>query len=214
MTAPQQDRGFTLVELITVLAVLTVVSTLGTMAYLQIDGRWRSVHKRTELHAAADAIFAQMRGDFANLLAPRRTGLALSGETATYRDEDIGGYWQVAFDDDRLILPVELFNSAEGVAERRRVMYRIDREPPLPVLVRSEGPLDAAVPAGAAMALPPGRAPGVLAMAIEYLQDGEWGRTWDRAGAPDAVRVSLTLRDRNRPDEQIARRAVFAVQVD
>ena len=214
MTGPRGRRGFTLVEMITVLAVLTVVSTLGTMAYLQIDGRWRTVHKRAELHAAADAIFVQMRGDFANLLAPRRTGLSLSGETDTYRDQDLGGYWQVAFDDDRLVLPVELFNAAEGVAERRRVAYRVDRTASPPVLVRAERPLDAAEPAVSVTPLPAGHAPGVLAMAVEYFKDGEWRRTWDRAGAPDAVRVSLTLRDINRPNEQIARRAVFAVQVD
>ncbi|MFP4502365.1 MAG: prepilin-type N-terminal cleavage/methylation domain-containing protein [Candidatus Hydrogenedentota bacterium] len=207
--------GFTLVELVTVVAILAVVSTLGTMAFFNIDKHWRSVHTRSELHAAADTIFEHMRRDFAGTLSPQRTGVALRGIDAEYTQADEADrFWRIIFDDDRIVVPVAMYNSAEGYEERRRVMYRVvRREEEPPVLVRSAGPLNAEKPEDNQAVVPSGGTAAVLAMAVEYAKDGQWHNAWERADNPDAVRVSLTLMHPQRFFEQVARKAVFPIHV-
>jgi prepilin-type N-terminal cleavage/methylation domain-containing protein len=219
MRGRSQSRGFTLIEVLTVLAVLSVVSTLGTMAYFRVDQYWRAAHARTELHAAADAIFARIRADFDSLLSPMRTGAVLKGEDARYEvTDEANRYFRAAFADDRCTFPVEVYDPVRQVPVRQRVTYRIARDGQPPQLVRESRPLTVAgeteTPvAETAPALPASRT-GALDLNIEYLRDGEWRDSWDSPGAPDALRVSITLMDALRPYEQISRKVIIPVYVD
>ncbi len=60
-------------------------------------------------------------------------------------------------------------------------------------------------------------ADGVLAMRIEYSErrsDGSWFAAWTKPELPAAVRVSLTIMDPLRPNEQISRKTVFPIWVN
>jgi prepilin-type N-terminal cleavage/methylation domain-containing protein len=207
--------GFTLIELLTVLAVLGVVSTLGSVAFFRMDQHWRSVHTRAELHAAADTIFESMRRDFSCALSSQRSGVPLRGMDAEYTEAgEADRFWRIAFADDKVTVPVGVYNPAEGYEEHHRVMYRVvRREDAPPFLVRSVGPLAAADPEDNPRVIPAGGTAAVLAMAVEYAKGGQWHAAWDRADNPEAVRVSLTLMHPHRFFEQISRKAVFPIHV-
>lgn len=214
----RKAAGFTLVELVTVLAILAVVSTMGTMAYFQVDQQWRQAHTRTELHAAADAIFAQMHDDLNGLLSPLRTGAVIEGENDDYAETDEASrYWRITFADDEVTLPVEVYDTARQFAVRQRVTYRVARDTDPPTLLRDTAPLQAKEAEDeettAAPVLPASRA-GVLALNIEYARDGQWQDAWEGAGTPEAIRVSLTLLDSLRPYVQVSRKTVIPIHVD
>lgn len=209
MTQRRHNIGFSLIELITVLALLSVVSTLGLVAFFRVDARWRT--EQVRLYAAADAIFTEMREDFGSVLSTRLSGVPVHGVTNTYINAFEGTrFWHLGFEDDQMIFPVESENPATGLPERHNVMYQIVREEDGSRLVRRYGALNEPVPAGAVADLH-NAAVEVLAMCIEFSDGAAWQRGWSSAEAPQAVRVSLTLMDKNRYYEQISQKAVFTI---
>jgi hypothetical protein len=172
---------------------------------------------RTDLNNRADAIFAEMQRDFAQVLSPRLSGAPLVGEAREeeaplrngFTPAEAKRFGVVRLENDRIILPAELAARDSGAVERGNVMYEIDRSGARPALTRVLGALGANPPAGAKQTV----AEGVAAMRIEYQQGGLWRTGWKQPALPESVRVSLTLADPDRPDEVIARKAVFAVHV-
>ena len=218
-TLHTRDFGFTLIEVVTVLAILAVVSTMGTLALFRVDQQWRAAYARTELNAAAGIIFDRIRADVDSLLSPLRTGAVIDGEDATYSETDDSNlYWRQTFADDQCTLPVEEFDTARRIPVRERVTYRVARDGNVPVLVRETQPLNATeeTEETEAPAAPPVTTSdtGALEFNVEYLREGQWQETWNGPGAPAALRISVTLMNVRRPFEQVARKTIIPVHVD
>lgn len=211
MTPRRNTPGFSLIELVVVLALLSVVSSLGAIAFFRVDARWRTDQVRGRLHAAADTIFAEMREDFGTVLSGRLSGAPVRGVANTYVDaRERSRFWHIGFEDDQVILPVESQNPATGLLERHNVMYHVIRDSDGSRLVRHYGALTDPLPSGAASDLH-NAAVEVLALCAEFSDGTAWQRGWNHSDAPRAVRVSLTLKDKNRFYEQIAQKAVFTI---
>lgn len=215
MNRAGRARGFSLIELITVIALMGVVSTLGTVAYFRIDARWHSVYTRAVLERAADSIFQQLRDDLGCMLASGTGGACLRGVRADYVEGDMNSrFWRTSQEDDAVVFPVERFNPVTGRAERFNALYALLRQGEgAPTLTRVLGDLSSPLPAGARQAVAGDPAVRVMAACFEFSDGVSWQRGWDRPEAPAAVRVSLTLRHANRVYEQISRKAVIPLHV-
>lgn len=198
--------GFTLLELLVVIGVLSVVGTLGMTALSAVTGHYRTQSLRMDIATRADRAFAEMQADFGRALASGRGAHAIRGER---RLEEVQRYGRVPLEDDAVTLPIESVHPDTGLAEHLSVRYAIDRSGPVPVLKRTLGPLGADPPQGASFDI----VRGVLSMTVEFYDGATWRRGWDEARHPRAVRVSLVAQDPDRPFEQVARAAEFTVHV-
>lgn len=199
-------RGYTLMELLTVLAVLAVVSTIGMTILFRVNDYWNVTSIRSNLNAAAETAFATMQRDFDQVLSAKRSGISMTGSR---RLEEKKRYGLVQLEDDRVTLPVETVQPETGQIERYNVMYHIARDGSTPILMRTLGALGANPPAGANHVV----LEGVLSMRVEYHDGVSWLPEWNQPLLPEAVRVWLVLINPDRPWEQISREAVFAIHV-
>jgi hypothetical protein len=56
-------------------------------------------------------------------------------------------------------------------------------------------------------------AEGVVQFKVEALgEEGEWRRQWNGSAHPRALRVSVVLRDRAHPDQQVSRMRVYPIE--
>ncbi len=201
-------RGFTLLELLMVLAILSVVTTLGATTFIRMTSLWRDTSASMDLNAKCVDVFNMIRNDSERILSAQRSGLAIQGVDALEEEATLNRHYP---ENDALILPIQQRRMGEGPWEQLAVGYRIDRtESANPKLVRSVGPNDGSVPSQAAQIL----AEAVVSMNITYL-DGEkgWVKQWSAAHHPEALRVSLAIGMVNRPGEHISREAVFPIHV-
>ena len=197
----KRRAGFSLIEVITVLAVLSIATAIGVRGLYAVSDQWRALCVRNELNAKATAVFETMRHDFDRMLSFARAGVPLLGE-----DRDAPS----SIADDAIVFPIEHWNPALGRIERRNVQYCIDRGGAAPALVRTLGALGETPPSGAhALA-----GAGVMAMRAEYFNGRRWVRGWRRRNLPEAVRISLVMQDADRPWEQIVRVTAFTVHVE
>ncbi len=200
--------GFSLLELMVVIALMSVVTTIGLGVFIRVSDLWGETVKRTDLHTDASRIFERMRDDFDHVVSARLSGVPLTGEE---RLDAKNRYKLVQLESDRIVLPVEQAAGPDTPqVQRVGVQYQIDRSGPAPVLVRTVGELGASPPAGARMEI----AEGVLSLRFEYHDGAEWRAEWHEALLPEAVRVSMVLQDSERAWEQIARKAVYTIRVD
>jgi prepilin-type N-terminal cleavage/methylation domain-containing protein len=201
-----QTRGFTLFELLVVLSVMSVVTTIGVTAYSRVTGVWRVSAMRMELGSTADAIFESIRRDLENVASSRRTGQVIQGIDVLSEDAMFG---RVPLDNDRIVLPIVQVG-VKGTTERLAIRYHVRRDGVPDQLMRTLGPMDGSEPNGASQII----ANNVLALDIEYLSDGTWKPAWSGATQPEAVKVHLTLSGAGQwRTEQITRSAVFPVYV-
>lgn len=208
MTPKHARRGFTLIEILVVLAVLGVVSTIGFTAFFNVAGAWRLSTFRLDLGRTAEAALDAIEADINHLASSRRTGHALKGIDVL--NEQVKYQGMVRLEDDRLILPL-IRSGREGKTERLAVQYQVDRESGSDfVLYRTFGKLDGSTPEGARTPI----AEGVLTFEIQYLDGGTWHDQWDADHHPEGVRVSMTVMGpRPRTQEQISRSAFFPIHV-
>lgn len=199
--------GFTLVEVVTVLAVIGVVSTLGTAIFFKMTSGWAQVRGRSELDARIEHAFEQIQRDVNEVISQELSGEPLRGILV---DEKSELFFDRVLSRDRVVLPVRAAAKRDDIDVAGLVMYRIDTSQEPAQLVRTTGEFGAAEPSGN----PAVMAAGVLRFTIEYAPadgSGEWVRGWDRAQLPAALRVSMTLLDPDQPGEQVARKAVFPI---
>jgi type II secretion system protein J len=209
-------NGFTLIELLTVLAVLAIVTTIGVDLFFRVGDEWRLTSLRMDLQTKADKIFESMGKDINQVVSAQLSGWTIRGEQ---RSQDMplaprgqGKERERAFqrvEDDRLILPVESKNPQTGRTEHINVMYSIDRSDKVPALVRTLGKPGAEPPAGAKETIEE----GVTALCFEFSDGSNWVPHWNQTTLPKSVRVNLMLVDKNRQNEQIARKETFTVHV-
>ena len=204
----RRRAGFTLLEILVVLTILGVVSTLGISAFVTRTSAWNELRARTELDAQAEEAFKAIRRDLADTLSYELSGVALTGTRDDAVDTDT--FRPAHNADDSVSIPVQ--GAAAGRARQRATMvgYRASEGS----LIRSVGSLDEDFPTtGRQEVIPRAR---TVAFRAEYLSEAPnqlWETEWHGPGHPKAVRISLTLEDPDRPDIQISRKAVLRVHV-
>lgn len=212
-TPPAGRRGgFTLLEVLVVIAILGIVSGLGTSAFVTITSAWNERKSITELDAQAQQAFESIRRDLSDALSYELSAMAIRG---TRHDAVDTATVPAAHNaDDVIAIPVQ--GASEGRARQRAALvgYRMDRGTGDGSLVRTIGDLEAEFPTTGRLEIIPGA--HTVAFRLEYLSNDPhrlWVGDWQGAGHPGAVRVSLTLEDPDRPDIQISRKAVLRVHV-
>lgn len=181
-------RGFTLLELIIVISLMGIASTMGTVVLFKVFGIWQGVTERAALEARADTIAADLR-------AVLLTNQKAEGFAIVCADKAAPG---AGLPEDRLQLA-----NASTLAE---TVYEINRELPVPRLVFRQSINGAAAERVVAE--------GVLAFCVEFLprQAGAaWQRGWQQNQLPAALRVTLVLGRPDQPWNQILRRLVAPI---
>ncbi|MBI1319119.1 MAG: prepilin-type N-terminal cleavage/methylation domain-containing protein [Candidatus Hydrogenedens sp.] len=208
MSRPSAARGFTLLELIVVLAVLSVVSTLGISAFVSVTSYYNTTARRMALDERARQVFESIQEDCA-MMVP--SGFAGCSVFSKRQMEETKRYGRVPLENDQMVLPIAFYNPVTEATNRASVLYAIDRSEAQPRLIRRlEGGFGNPAPQGAEEIV----AEGVLAMRIDYFDGKRWLPEWTAAQHPDAIRVSLVLQDLDRPYEQVARKCAFPIQVN
>lgn len=204
-------RGFTLLELLVVIGLMGVVSTLGTQLFFEMTDAWTSMRQRADLDAEADSAFRLIREDFEQLVSPRLAGVSLQGVDRSAQQD--ARYWGLPLNDDEMTFAVLAPVSGSDSVRAGLVRYRVERSD-------AEGLADVLRREVRDIGLPPEKAAGqtvalgVVRLELEYqAADGQWLPAWDRPELPEAVRASLAM---SHPDsgEQVTRKAVFPVRVD
>ncbi len=199
--------GFTLLELILVLTIMSIVSTLGVTGLFRMTLYWNDLQSTLRMNAAATHAFESFAKDFESVLSARVVGVGLRGQQADI--EDNVRFWRLSFEDDSLTAPVEQYNPLTGAQERLSVQYAIDRHEDEPRLVRTTTPLGDAVRSGTQSVA----ASGIVGMRIQYFDGNDWRGNWDGSAMPEMVRVSLSMMADNRTDQHLSRVATFRIHV-
>ncbi|MCP4641839.1 MAG: prepilin-type N-terminal cleavage/methylation domain-containing protein, partial [bacterium] len=121
--------GFTLMELLVVLAIMGVASTMGMVTFSRMNSIWSETKGRTEMDRKAEDALNSMREDLAAVQSPGSTGAPLVGTAANAQDPR---FWGVTFANDNIVIPV---------AGAQSVTYAIERTKDGANLVRKVGPL-------------------------------------------------------------------------
>jgi prepilin-type N-terminal cleavage/methylation domain-containing protein len=197
-----RHRGFTLFELLVSMTILSVVSTLAVTAFISATGYWNELQATVQLDQNATAALDSLRDDFGRVLPSCVSNAALRGHAGTVTDDSHS--WRTTFEDDRIEMTVDQYNTAGKQRETATVAYHIDRKNGVPRLVRS-----ARGSAASEMVV----APNVAGLRFAWFDGKQWLDAWEQAGLPRAVRVSLSLVDPRRPTRNLARTVVFNVNV-
>jgi prepilin-type N-terminal cleavage/methylation domain-containing protein len=217
-------HGYTLLELITVIAMMGVLGTLMTSVWFQIMDGWHLTKTRVELDRRVYNAFDQMRQDFDMILSPTQGAGSLEGTAFSLSiPESRSGPRRILLEPNYDVVTFATMRpniGKDGLLEAQRVTYRVDRPQPGTegemVLVRAVQPIEGAVE-GVEQVLDV--LPAATELRIDYLHEGAWLRNWSRDTLPEAVRVSVTAmvpQDSVRGDtdsEAISRVAVFPVRV-
>ncbi len=213
MTKSASKHGFTLLELLVVIALMGVATSMGMVMLSRVSDQWRSTSVRASLDDRAAYVFGQIRQDLADVLSASLSGLSIQGVSQTASSALPGAAAVVP--DDTLTIPVELAPAPNAPLQRAGITYHIERKDDECTLMRTAR-LAANKAAGASLGSVK-VADGVLAMRVEYqgrAAGDAWQPQWSKPSLPGAVRVSITLRDPERTYEQIARKAVFPIEVE
>lgn len=210
MTRLSRREGFTLIELILVIAIMGVATTMGIVMLFNVAGSWKVTTTRTALDANADQVLRYIGLDMAELVSSKVAGATVKGVAQTITTE---AFYKIPLENDVLTIPVEI--KEKGVAHRAEIVYTVDRSQGNNTLVRK-----AQLPGGAGksetgLRIVPGV--NVLAFRAEFLPrtpGGAWQAGWSDAVPPKAVRVTVTIGDPYKPQEQVLRKAVFPVEVN
>ncbi len=195
-------KGFSLVEIITVLAVLAVLSTIGVVMFSRIMEYRRQAEIRQSLNLNYLRIINRMKQDFDQIASATFTKGQLN---VTRRTEYEKRYQSVPLEDDRISFPI-IYTNADDKISIVQVFYYVDRNlGGVPSLVRVLGPLGQKEPSGAKEIV----LSGVLSLRIQCYDGNNWLDQWDKPYYPKAVRMSFVLADENRMWEQIVRETTF-----
>lgn len=207
-------RGFTLLELLVVIALMGVATSMGMVMLSGVWDAWNSTSARVSLDDRAAYIFDQMRQDFAEALSANLSGASIQAITRTAQG-NVPGSGAVA--DDQVVIPVELASVPNALPQRADIGYAIERKDGACALMRTARLSDNPASRGNAPVSSVKVADGVLAMRVECLgraPGDTWQPQWSKPVLPGAVRVSIVVIDPDRPYEQTARKAVFPIETE
>jgi prepilin-type N-terminal cleavage/methylation domain-containing protein len=196
------NRGFTLLELLLVMSMLGVVSTMGFVGFVKVSYQWNDLVSALTLEKTLARCFTEFRKDFENILPTDCCQRGLEGMRASV--EDSRRYWNVNFEDDSVSFPVSIYNPLQDRNDRFLVRYKIERTTESARFIRyvSELDIEDAVPQESFSL------ENILAMRILYSDGKRWNTQM-----PDAVRISLTCVDPRDPTRHISRMVVFNIHV-
>lgn len=202
-----KQAGFTLLELLVVVAIIGVVTTMGAMMFGELLRVWRVLETRAELDQQAQNALNTIGKDLAATIPPSLAELSIEGFQRPDNPEGLA---------DMISFPIRL-PTADGPTLSGSVSYHvrvIEEEGKVgETLVRQMALLGDAT----SIPEPVTIAEGVVALAIEYLpgKGAEWQTEWSQEDLPEAVRVSITLTDADNPaGPEVARKAIFPIKVD
>ena len=203
-------QGFSLIEMLTVIALLSVVTTMGVGMFFKVTDSWAVSRNYTALSRSSEAIFASLQRDVSRVVSQQLSGVGVRGVTGSMQDEDPESlYFRTTLEDDSLVLPVMEEDPVTGRSQLINVTYHIDRSGPVPVLARVLGEFGTD-----AMGARAGQWAGIWGLRVEFFDEGAWQGAWDATHLPEAIRVSITLASSEYPADQIARSATFTIHVD
>ena len=216
MTSIPRDKrgGFTLLELIIVVAISGVVMAIGSSTFVAVASAWNESKTVTELDAQADLALETIRRDITDALSAEVSGVAIRGASKTVSDSRT--YPAAQHADDSLMIPIRALDPSRELSVPASVGYRVDRGAGATgVLVRTVGPLGTANPQTNRLEVMPGAV--VQGFNVEYLVpggNGLWVDEWTEPRMPAAVRISLAIEDTDRPNQfQSSRQIVIPVRV-
>ncbi len=207
MMCERRPRGFTLLELIIVIGLMSAVTTMGAVMFSKMTDLWRGAVRDAEIDATARYVMDQVRQDVGCVLSPALSGVSVRGVSATVA----GNSRRLA--DDQVMLPVQLLTGPNGPATTAEVRYAVERASETGgALKLYSGPIGQQAPVGG----PTMVAENVTQFKVEYLArtgSGQWMAEWNQATLPAAIRVSVAIADPARPGASISRKAVFRIPV-
>lgn len=207
MMDARRNRGFTLVELIFVMAILGVLTTMGVVTFGRINTLWAQTRSRTELDARAEYALEQIRQDMVAFVSPELTGAPLQGTNSISSDAAFPG---ADLASDTLLIPIRGTTPA-GSELLAAVQYSVEADGAERVLTRTRMGLYGEP----TEANPVNVVSGIVHFNVQYAgPEGIWQDAWDSLEPPSAVRVSLVVAEPERPERQVARESIFAVRVN
>ena len=112
-------RGFSLLELVVVVGIIGVVTTIGLTTFIRMMDYWNAEQSRASLERKAEYALDQMRQDFAAALSSGLCGSPLVGEARVARDPE--RYWGQDLADDQVFI-YKAYTSPE---HRGKCLYKL-----------------------------------------------------------------------------------------
>lgn len=213
----RKDNGFTLFEIIVVIGIMGVVSTMGAVIFSRVTTYQSELSVKVALEEKAAGAIEAIRADLADCISAEESGVPLRSFDKPYKSDNVASqYFDRQLASDEIIVPVRSRLGAAGELETEAtVRYRVDRASDQHRLVRTVGGLRDLMPAGSESERVSDA--DVSRLVFEFadpLNNDEWTSEWlEKQHLPSAVRVSITLKDRDRPWIEIAREAVIPIHV-
>ena len=101
-TGARLNKGFSLLEIITVIAVMSVVTTVGTSVFFKLTQYWKLTTLRMDMNAEANNVFAKFEGDINRVLSATLSGIPLSGVDDTFSSSNDEAFWRIQMENDQI----------------------------------------------------------------------------------------------------------------
>ena len=202
-------QGFSLIELLVVLGLLSVATGLAVTTFFRMNDQWDFVRTGAEFDERADKIFDYFHDDAETALSAQVSSVAIA-----HNDRESEGlfneFYGSDFASDTLTLPVFAQLGSDRNLIAAKVRYYIERNTRSAVLRRQVTSID-----GEFSDENPGIPvdDGVISLDFQFPNaDGTgWVGRWGRPGTPPMIRVNILMIDPGDPTTQASRTAVFRI---
>jgi len=204
-----RKQGFTLLEMIVVIGVLGVLTTLGAQAFTALTTSWNHTRSLTELTHSADDALNLIGRDVQDILSAKLSGQSIIGEErTTEKDHGADRDWD---EDDRVVFPIQGISSGLSLQKSSTVQYAVQRGASGQFLIRTIGALESENPQQNPLNIIP--EVHTNRFRVEYNDGQQWVGSWNSNELPKAIRVSITVAHSQKEFLQISRKRVFPVKV-
>ncbi len=210
--ARTRRRGFTLVEVLTAVAIMSIVTTMGVKSFATLTSAWNETRILSELTQSIEIAFDSIHRDTEDVLSANLSGVSISGEHRNL--ENVREFEKAADADDRIVLPVQGNVSGRSLQISASVQYSVSRSGERSELIRTKDQLGSPAPAKGRQVVLSGA--DTTRFRVEYATGDPahpWADTWNESQLPLAVRVSIVAASMDRPWLQVSRKRVFPINV-